>query len=115
VFQLLFSNKSTSRAIKNLAAFFSDVTHSPVTPRNEKERKNKQEYITENILSIRNISPQGKTTDIKQYLLDDFTSEKWKEWENRLARPSIKARMDDVNAAYENIIEEEFENNHAIL
>ncbi|KAI7906502.1 Alpha/Beta hydrolase protein [Cokeromyces recurvatus] len=105
VFQLLFSNKSVSRSIKNLAAFVHDVTNSP-TPFNNKD-KNKPNYVTNELLTVRNISPNGKITNIKNEMLSKFTKEEWNEWERRLDRPSIKQRMDDVLVAYERILKEE--------
>lgn len=107
VFQLLFSNKSVSRAIKNLAAFVRDVTNSPAAVDNLKDKENKTSYVTEEILTIRNINPHGKMADIKNQVLGDFTEEEWKDWETRLTRPSIKQRMDDVTTAYEKFLLEE--------
>lgn len=107
VFQLLFSNKSVSRAIKNLAAFVRDVTNSPA---NEQiERKKDPHYMTDDLLTIRNINPRGKMTDIKQKMLNNFSEQEWNDWENRLSRVSIKERLDDVNHAYEKIMKEQAE------
>ena len=102
VFQLLFSNKTTSRAIKNLAAFVRDVTHSPAALENQSKKKS---YVNDDPLTIYNISAQGKTTDITKETLDNFTVEEWKDWEERLSRSSIKERMDNVTIAYKKIIE----------
>lgn len=107
VFQLLFSNKSVSRAIKNLAAFVRDVTDSPAATDNLKDKENKTSYVTDEILTIRNINPHGKMADIKDQALGGFTEEEWKDWETRLTRPSIKQRMDDVTTAYEKFLMEE--------
>lgn len=107
VFQLLFSNKSVSRAIKNLAAFVKDATHSPAAIDNLKDKENKSSYVTDNILTIRNVNPHGKMVDIKDQVLGDFSKEEWKDWESRLKQPSIKQRMDDVTAAYKKLLEAE--------
>ncbi|KAI8644939.1 Alpha/Beta hydrolase protein [Parasitella parasitica] len=107
VFQLLFSNKSVSRAIKNLAAFVRDVTDSPAAIDNLNDKEGKTSYVTDRALTVRNINPLGKTTDITKQFLKDFTRKEWKDWETRLARPSIKQRMDDVSAAYEKCLKEE--------
>ncbi|KAL7322060.1 hypothetical protein PS15p_212148 [Mucor circinelloides] len=107
VFQLLFSNKSVSRAIKNLAAFVRDVTHSPAAMGNSKDKESKPSYITDNILTIHNVNPHGKMTDIKDQVLDDFSEEEWKDWESRLKQPSIKQRMNDVTTAYQKLLEVE--------
>ncbi|CEP13059.1 hypothetical protein [Parasitella parasitica] len=106
VFQLLFSNKSVSRAIKNLAAFVKDVTNSPAAIDTVRDKDNRTSYVTDDILTIHNISPLGKTTDVKEKFLQDFTRKEWKDWETRLARRSIKQRMDDVSAAYEKLLKE---------
>jgi hypothetical protein len=107
VFSLLFSNKATSRAIKNMAAFVCDVTFSPAVIDNLRDKKNKTSYVSEDILTIRNVSPQGTVTDIKEEMLQNFSQEEWKEWKSRLARPSLKDRMDEVSDAFEKYSKED--------
>lgn len=106
VFQLLFSNKATSRSLKNLAAFARDVTNSPAEDYNKQDRVS---YVTDNIMTIRNISYDGKTTDGTAEIMDGFTKEKWDHWKSRLERPSIKERMDDVSEAFAKIVIEQNE------
>jgi hypothetical protein len=106
VFQFLFSNKSTSRAIKNLAAFVRDVTYSPAAIDNHKDKVNNKTYVTDDIITIRNISPQGKMTDTTKEILDNFKKEEWVDWVKRLERSSMKLRMDDVTVAYTKLIKE---------
>jgi hypothetical protein len=111
VFQLLFSNKSTSRAIKNMAAFVRDVTHSPAAEEQHKNDKTKKSYVTDDPITIYNVSPQGKMKDITKEKIDNFSVDKWKDWESRLSHSSIKKRMDDVTIAYTKCLEEENNNN----
>ncbi|KAI8372357.1 Alpha/Beta hydrolase protein [Choanephora cucurbitarum] len=100
VFQLLFSNKGTTQAMKNLGAFVRDVTGSPA-PFDYKREKHSPGYVTDEKLTVKSISTDGQTTDIKQELLDQLTPEVWKDWVDRLARPSLKQRMDEVSVAYD--------------
>ncbi|KAI9480961.1 MAG: Alpha/Beta hydrolase protein [Benjaminiella poitrasii] len=104
VFQLFFSNKSVSRAVKNLSAFVHEVTNSPAPFKDKNNSRTK--YVSNEILTVKNISPSGKTTDIKEDMLQKFTKEEWEEWEKRLVRPSIKHRMDEVTSAYDHILKE---------
>jgi hypothetical protein len=106
VFSLLFSNKATSRAIKNMAAFVRDVTDSPAV-NHFKDKGNKISYISKDILTIRNISPQGTMVDIKEETLQKFSKDEWNEWESRLSRPSLKDRMDEVSNAFEKFLKED--------
>jgi hypothetical protein len=103
VFQLLFSTKQVSRAIKNLGAFVRDVTYSPA---NENKKKEEPSYLSDDLLTIRQVDPRGKMTDIKQEFVDDFTEEEWDEWKRRLDRSSLKDRLDDVIHAYDHILNE---------
>lgn len=103
VFQLLFSTKQVSRAIKNLAAFVRDVTDSPANL----EKKEPLSYLSDDLLTIRQVNPRGKMTDIKQEFVGDFTKEEWDEWKRRLARTSIRDRLEDVSHAYDNIYKED--------
>ncbi|KAI8080791.1 Alpha/Beta hydrolase protein [Gilbertella persicaria] len=100
VFQLLFSNKSTTQALKNLGAFVRDVTNSPV-PFEYKRGNNPTSYLIDDSLTVKRISPAGHVSDTKTELLKQLTKETWQDWENRLARPSLKQRMDEVALAYE--------------
>ncbi|KAI8995033.1 Alpha/Beta hydrolase protein [Pilobolus umbonatus] len=95
VFQLLFSNKLTSRAIKNLGAFVREVTCSPAIA-----KEKSLGYVTEDTLTIRKVDSQGKISDAKKEVLEKISSKTWANWEERLSRPSIKERMDEVNAAF---------------
>lgn len=101
VFQLLFSNKTTSRSLKNLAAFARDVTNSPAE---SDAKQDGARYVTDDIVTIRNISYQGKITDITRETLDTFTKEEWDDWNDRLKRTSIKERMDDVSQAFAKVL-----------
>lgn len=98
VFQLLFSNKTTSRAFKNLAAFVRDMTNSPAVYHNTKKQE-KTNYLSDNPICIRHVNPQGEMIDTTKDTLDTFTKSQWVEWNARLNRSSIKERMDDVNRA----------------
>ncbi|KAI8984464.1 Alpha/Beta hydrolase protein [Mycotypha africana] len=115
VFQLFFSHKCTSRAVKNLAAFVRDVTNSPASHNNSKQRKNehqqqhqlttkdhgcKANYLSDEKLNIWKIDPQGNMADVKEQMLKNFSREEWKEWKRRLDRPSIKERIDEVVDAF---------------
>lgn len=110
VFQLLFSNKSTSRAMKNLAAFVRDVTNSPAASENA---DNRESYVTDRIVTVKEVSPQGKVKDITEEVVDNFTEAEWQDWESRLSRSSIKERMDDVTVAYSKFMEDTKENTSA--
>ncbi|KAI8380050.1 Alpha/Beta hydrolase protein [Blakeslea trispora] len=111
VFQLLFSNKGTIQAIKNLGAFVRDVTGSPV-PFDYKRDKNSPSYVTDENLTVKSISTDGQTSDIKQELLSQLTTDVWKDWVDRLARPSLKQRMDEVALAYDKQISKTVESTH---
>lgn len=103
VFQLLFSNKTTSRAFKNLATFVRDITDSPATyPSKKKEEQTT--YLTDNPICIRHITAQGKMIDTTKDTLSTFTKSEWAEWEARLSRHSLKERMEDVSRAVDNSV-----------
>lgn len=104
VFQLLFSTKQVSRAMKNLAAFVRDVTCSPV---HEDEKKGEPlNYLSDDLLTIRQVNPRGKMTDIKQEFLHEFTIDEWTEWKKRLARTSLRERLNDVTSAFDKALDE---------
>lgn len=88
--------------MKNLAAFVRDVTHSPAAASDN----NHESYVTDKIVTVKEVSPQGKMKDITEQVVDNFPEERWQDWESRLSRSSIKERMDDVTAAYAKFMED---------
>ncbi|GAA5802782.1 Alpha/Beta hydrolase protein [Helicostylum pulchrum] len=103
VFQLLFSNKATSRAFKNLATFVRDTTSSPATYTSKKQEE-QTTYLTDDPICIRHVTAQGKMTDTTRDTLRIFTKSEWAEWEARLSRPSLKERMEDVSRAFDSAV-----------
>ncbi|KAG1051151.1 hypothetical protein G6F43_006630 [Rhizopus delemar] len=96
VFQIMFIHtKPTKRAIRNLASFVSEVTGSS---------KNEAYYLSDQLLSVKEINPLGKTVEATKELLKYVDRKRWEEWKKRLARPSIKERMDEVTEYYKKLI-----------
>ncbi|CAO3678550.1 unnamed protein product [Rhizopus stolonifer] len=93
VFQIMFiSTKPTKRATKNLASFVCEVTGSHL--------ESPGYYLSDKLLSVKEICPRGKTIDATKDMLKFVDSNTWNEWKERLNRPSIKERMDEVTEFY---------------
>lgn len=90
-----------------MATFVRDVTNSPAVINNLKDKESKLSYISDDLLTIRNVSPEGVITDIKEEMLRQFSKEEWEEWENRLSRSSLKERMDEVSVAFEKFLKDD--------
>lgn len=108
--------------MKSLAAFVRDVTNSPASINNQKKKeedkmndKQIQSYVTDDIITIRNISPQGKITDTTKEMLDQFSREEWNDWVKRLERSSMKERMDDVTGAYKRLIKDNVASDEVVV
>lgn len=99
----MFSNKATSRAFKNLAAFVRDITDSSAVYHNNKKQE-QVTYLTDEPICIKHITPQGKVTETTKETLESFTKDEWKMWNDRLVRHSIKDRVDEVSKAFEDIL-----------
>jgi hypothetical protein len=91
---MFIHTKPTKRAIRNLASFVSEVTGS----------SNETYYLSDQLLSVKEINPLGKTVEATKELLKYVDRKRWEEWKKRLARPSIKERMDEVTEYYKKLI-----------
>ncbi|KAG1228570.1 hypothetical protein G6F68_007373 [Rhizopus microsporus] len=101
VFQVMFMwTKPTKRAVRNLAAFLAEVTGSPANVRKDGE------YLSDQLLSVKEVSPRGEAVDAKTRLLEEVNEDTWNKWNARLARPSIKERIDEVRAYYHQLIDQ---------
>lgn len=103
VFQILFTNKPTSCSLKNMSDFARDVTDSPA---DNDEKINGPRYMVNGVMTIKNVSHKGKTSDITKEALETFTKEKWDNWIQRLNRTSIKERMDDISQGFAKVLKE---------
>ncbi|KAI8142145.1 Alpha/Beta hydrolase protein [Fennellomyces sp. T-0311] len=84
VFQIILPTRSSTCAIKRLAEFVKTATTEEKTTG----------------LSVFTVSPRGKASDTKDVLLRSFRDgAKLSEWKARLDRPSLRERMEDVEAA----------------
>jgi glutamine synthetase type III len=75
-----------------LARFFCEVTQEPSEQQDD--------------LQVFRTLPNGKTTEFKDTLLNETNRNTFYEWSGLLERRSMKARMDQVEAAYQKIIEQ---------
>ncbi|KAI7849262.1 Alpha/Beta hydrolase protein [Circinella umbellata] len=102
VFQILLPTRPSTCAIKRLAHFVRDVT---TVNDNDKEKLKKKE---QSLLKVQTISPRGKVTETKQELLKEFKDgNKWNDWKNRLARKTLRERLEEVEAAIVNMNNED--------
>jgi hypothetical protein len=75
-----------------LARFFCEVTQEP--------------SVQQDDLQVFRTLPNGKTTEFKDNLLNEINRNTFYEWSDLLERHSMKARMDQVEAAFQKIIEQ---------
>lgn len=102
VFQLILPTAASVRAVQNLSNF---VRHATNTDSSTTEQQQQQQQSTSDTLSVNTITPKGNIVETTQELLDKFKDgTRWKEWEERLARPSLKARIVDVEAAVSRLL-----------
>ena len=95
VFQIILPTRPSTCAIKRLANFVRDATTTAND--NEKEKTNKKD---QSLLKVKTVSPRGKVTETKQELLKQFKDgSKWANWQNRLARKTLRERLEEVEAA----------------
>lgn len=94
VFQIILPTPSSVRAVQNLCNFVRNVTNAKMHDRDHEQP-----------LSVNTITPKGNIVETTEELMGKFKDgTTWREWEERLARPSIKARIADIEAAVSRLL-----------
>ncbi|KAI7879563.1 hypothetical protein K492DRAFT_188613 [Lichtheimia hyalospora FSU 10163] len=103
VFQIILPTRSSVAAIERLCNFAKSVT-----PDNKDNIKHDDDDGYHDNLSVCTISPRGHETDSTEELLQSFEDgSKLNEWKRRLARPSLRDRLEEVENAVSQLLHKE--------
>lgn len=104
VFQIILPTRSSVAAIERLCHFAKSIT--PDNKDNVKHEDGDDGYHDN--LSVSTISPRGHESNTTEELLASFADgTKWNEWKRRLARPSLRDRLEEVENAVSQILHKE--------
>lgn len=104
VFQIILPTRSSVAAIERLCHFAKSIT--PDNKDNVKHEDGDDGYHDN--LSVSTISPRGHESNTTEELLASFADgTKWNEWKRRLARPSLRDRLEEVQHAVSQLLHKE--------